>query len=110
MEVKNAEANAKLVAENIAQQLEKRIQYKRAVKQAIAKAVDAKVKGIKIQVNGRLNGAEIARSEKFGFSSVPLGRLRADIDYSGATAMTTYGTVGIKVWIYKGDKIGDYTE
>ena len=105
IEVKNAEANAKIVAENIALQLEKRILYKRAVKQAVAKAMEAKVKGIKIQVSGRLNGAEIARSEKYGDSSVPLGRLRANIDYGQSTAHTTYGTVGIKVWIYKGDRI-----
>lgn len=105
IEIKNPEANAQLVAENIAVQLEKRIMYKRAVKQAIAKAMEAKVKGIKIKVAGRLNGAEIARSESYGESSVPLGRLRADIDFGQATALTTYGTIGIKVWIYKGDKI-----
>lgn len=105
IEVKNPEANAQLAAENIAVQLEKRIMYKRAVKQAIAKAMEAKVKGIKIKVAGRLNGAEIARSESYGESSVPLGRLRANIDYGQATALTTYGTVGIKVWIYKGDRI-----
>lgn len=105
IEVRNPEANAKLVADSIATQLEKRILYKRAIKQAIAKAVEAKVKGIKIQIGGRLNGAEIARSEKYGHSSVPLGRLRADIDYAQSTALTTYGTIGIKVWIYKGDKI-----
>ncbi|MDO8752105.1 MAG: 30S ribosomal protein S3 [Candidatus Wolfebacteria bacterium] len=79
IEIKNAEANAQLVAESIAIQLEKRIMYKRAVKQAIAKAMEVKVKGIKIKVAGRLNGAEIARSEKYGESSVPLGRLRGDL-------------------------------
>lgn len=104
VEVKNPEANAKIVAENIALQLEKRVLYKRAVKQAVAKAMEAKVKGIKIKVAGRLNGAEIARSEKYGSSSVPLGRLRANIDYGTSTAMTTYGTIGIKVWIYKGER------
>jgi len=104
IEIRNAETQAQLVAENIAVQLEKRIMYKRAIKQAIAKAMDAKAKGIKIQISGRLNGAEIARSEKFGAQSVPLGRLRAEIDYGFATALTTYGTIGIKVWIYKGDK------
>jgi len=107
IEIKNPEANAQLAAESIAIQLEKRIMYKRAVKQAIAKAMEAKVKGIKIKVGGRLNGAEIARSESYGESSVPLGRLRADIDFGQATAHTTYGTIGIKVWIYKGDKISD---
>jgi len=105
IEVRNPETQAQLVAENIAQQIEKRIMYKRAIKQAIAKAMEAKVKGIKAQISGRLNGAEIARSEKYGSSSVPLGKLRADIDYGFATALTTYGTIGIKIWIYKGDKI-----
>lgn len=105
IEIRNPEVQAKLVAENIALQIEKRIMYKRAAKQAIAKAMEAKAKGIKVKIAGRLNGAEIARSEKYGASSVPLGRLRADIDYGFAEAMTTYGTIGIKVWIYKGDKI-----
>jgi small subunit ribosomal protein S3 len=105
IEVKNPEVYAQIVADNIALQLEKRILYKRAVKQAIAKAIEAKANGIKIQVGGRLNGAEIARSEKYGSQSVPLGRLRADIDFARSTAHTTYGTIGIKVWIYKGDRI-----
>jgi len=105
LEVKNAEVNAKLIADNIAVQIEKRIPYKRATKQAIAKATEARAKGIKIQISGRLGGAEIARSEKYGQNSVPLGKLRADIDFAHATAMTTYGTVGIKVWVYKGDRI-----
>lgn len=105
LEVKTAETNAKLIADNIALQIEKRIPYKRAAKQAIAKATEAKAKGIKIQISGRLGGAEIARSEKYGQNSVPLGRLRADIDFAHATALTTYGTIGIKVWVYKGDRI-----
>lgn len=105
MEIKGAETQAQLIAENIGLQIEKRIMYKRAIKQAIAKAMDAKVKGIKVQIAGRLNGAEIARSEKFGSNSVPLGRLRAEIDYGFAEALTTYGTIGIKVWIYKGNKV-----
>lgn len=105
IEIRNPEAQAKLIAESIANQIEKRIMYKRAVKQAIAKAMEAKVKGIKIQIAGRLNGAEIARSEKYGAQSVPLGRLRADIDYGFVQALTTYGTIGIKVWIYKGNKV-----
>lgn len=104
VEVKNPEANAKVVAESIAMQLEKRILYKRAIKQAIAKAMEAKVKGIKVKIGGRLNGAEIARSEKYGSASVPLGRLRANIDYGTSTAFTAYGTIGIKVWIYKGER------
>jgi len=107
IEVRNSETNAQLVAENIAIQIEKRISFKRAIKQAIAKSMEARAKGIKVQVSGRLNGAEIARSEKYGEASVPLGRLRADIDYGYAVAMTTYGTIGVKVWIYKGDKLKD---
>ncbi len=105
IEVKNPEANARIVAESVALQLEKRILYKRAVKQAVQKAMETKtIKGIKVKVAGRLNGAEIARSEKYGSSSVPLGRLRADIEFGTATAHTTYGTIGVKVWIYKGDR------
>lgn len=105
LEIKNMETNAQLVAENIAIQLEKRIPYKRAIKQSIQKAMDSRIKGIKIQVAGRLGGAEIARSEKYGDKSVPLSRLKAEIDYGQATSFTTFGTVGIKVWIYTGDKI-----
>lgn len=105
LEIKNSESNAQLISENIATQMEKRIPYKRAVKQAISKAMEQKVRGIKIQVSGRLNGAEIARTEKYGENSVPLGKLRADIDYGYATAFTTYGTVGIKTWIYFGDRV-----
>ena len=103
IENKNSEINAQLVADNIAIQIEKRIPFKRAVKQAIAKAIEARAKGIKVQVSGRLGGAEIARSEKYGEGSVPLGRLRADIDYGYTVAMTTFGTIGVKVWIYKGE-------
>jgi small subunit ribosomal protein S3 len=110
LEVKSPETNAKIIADNIAVQIEKRIPYKRASKQAIAKAMEAKVKGIKIQIAGRLGGAEIARSEKYGQGSVPLGRLRANIDFAKSTAMTTYGTVGIKVWIHKGDQISQKLE
>ena len=105
IELKNSEANAQLVAENIAIQLEKRFPYKRAVKQAISKAMEARVKGIKIQISGRLNGADIARSEKYGESSVPLSRLKANIDYGYAMSLTTFGSIGIKVWIYKGDNV-----
>lgn len=105
LEIKTSETDAKLIADNIAVQIEKRIPYKRAIKQAISKAMEAKAKGVKIQIAGRLGGAEIARSEKYGSSSVPLGRLRADINFAKSTAMTTYGTVGLKVWVYKGDRI-----
>lgn len=110
LEIKNPDLNAQLAAENIAIQLEKRIPYKRAVKQMISKAMENRAKGVKAQVSGRLGGAEIARSEKYGESSVPLGRLRADIDYGYAIAYTTYGTIGVKVWIYKGDKIFNEVE
>jgi len=104
IEIKNSESNAQLVAENVALQIEKRFPYKRAIKVAVAKAMEARVKGVKIQVAGRLNGAEIARREKYGENSVPLGRLKANIDYGYAIAMTTYGTIGVKVWIYKDDQ------
>lgn len=105
IEIKNSETNAQLVAENIAIQLEKRIPYKRAIKQAISKAMEQRMKGMKVKISGRLGGAEIARSEKYGESSVPLGRLKADIDYGYAVALTTYGTIGIKVWINKGNRV-----
>ena len=103
LEIKNPETDAQLVADNIAIQIEKRIPFKRAIKMAITKSMEARSKGIKVQVSGRLGGAEIARSEKYGELSVPLGRLRADVDYGYTTALTTYGTIGVKVWIYKGD-------
>ncbi|OGD57365.1 30S ribosomal protein S3 [Candidatus Berkelbacteria bacterium RBG_13_40_8] len=104
LEIKNPEIHAQLVAENIALQIEKRIAYKRAAKQAISKAMEKKAQGIKVQISGRLGGAEIARSEKYGEKSVPLGRLKADIDFGYAVALTTYGTIGVKVWIYKGER------
>lgn len=110
VEIRNPEANAMIVASSIKSQLERRIAYKRAMKQAIDKAVAAKVKGIKIQVSGRLNGAEIARSEKKSVGRVPLTTFRSDIDYGFAEANTTYGTIGIKVWIYKGEKRDYETE
>lgn len=105
VEVKTPDLTAEVVAQNIAYQIEKRLPYKRAVKQAIGKAMDAKAKGVKVAVAGRLGGAEIARREHYGAGSVPLGRLRADIDFSHVDALTTYGIIGVKVWIYKGDKI-----
>lgn len=103
IEVRMPELNAQLVADNIALQVEKRIPFKRASKQAITKTIEARAKGIKVQLSGRLGGAEIARTEKYGEGSVPLGRLRANVDYGYAIAYTTFGTIGIKVWIYKGD-------
>lgn len=102
-EVRKPDIDAQLVAENIALQLEKRVSWRRAMKKALAAGVKGGVKGIKIRVSGRLDGAEIARSEWYNQKSVPLHTLRADIDYGTAEALTTYGIIGVKVWIYKGD-------
>ena len=102
MEIKNPDADAQLVAENIAAQLEKRISFRRAMKQCQQRAMKAGAKGIKTRVSGRLGGAEIARSEGYHEGSIPLQTLRADIDYGFAEAKTTYGRLGVKVWIYKG--------
>ena len=102
MEIKHPDTNAQLVAENIAQQLEKRISFRRAMKQTIGRAMKAGAKGIKTTVAGRLGGADIARSEGYHEGSIPLQTLRANIDYGFAEAKTTYGRIGIKVWIYKG--------
>lgn len=101
-EVRNAEADPKLIAENIASQLERRMAYKRAVKQAVDKALKAGAQGVKVMVAGRLNGAEIARREFTSEGKIPLQTIRADIEYGTARANTTYGVIGIKVWIYKG--------
>ena len=103
-EVKDPMLNAALVGETIALQLEKRIAYRRAIKQALAKAEERQVKGMKIRVSGRLNGAEIARTEIFGFGSMPLQTLRSAVDFAQASALTTYGIIGVKVWIFQGDK------
>ncbi|HBN85413.1 MAG TPA: 30S ribosomal protein S3 [Clostridiales bacterium] len=102
-EVKKPDINAQLTAENITQQIEKRITYKRAMKQAMMRTMKAGAKGIKIQASGRLNGAEIARREHYSEGTIPLQTLRADIDYGFAEASTTYGKIGIKVWIFKGE-------
>lgn len=102
-EVKEFNKDATLVAENIATSIEKRVAYKRAVSQAVMRAMKAGAKGIKVMVSGRLNGAEIARSEWVVEGKVPLHTLRADIDYATATAHTTYGALGIKVWIFHGE-------
>ena len=102
-EVKNSDMDAQLVAENIASQLERRISYRKAMKQCMAKAMKAGAKGIKTACSGRLGGAEIARSEFYREGTIPLQTLRADIDYGFAEADTTYGKIGIKVWIYKGE-------
>ena len=103
VEVKNPDVDAQLVAENIAGQIEKRISYRKAMKQCMAKAMKANAKGIKTACSGRLAGAEIARSEFYREGTIPLQTLRADIDYGFAEANTTYGKIGVKVWIYKGE-------
>lgn len=102
-EVRKAETNAQLVAENIATQLERRVAFRRAMKKALQTAMKFGVKGIRIYSGGRLGGAEIARSEKYREGRVPLHTLRADIEFGMATAKTTYGTIGVKVWIFKGE-------
>ncbi len=102
-EVKKIDADAQLVAESVAAQLEKRISYRRAVKQAIGRTMRAGVKGVKIQVGGRLDGREIAGSEHYHEGSIPLQTLRADIDYGFAEAHTTFGMIGVKCWVYKGE-------
>ena len=106
-EVKTPDTNAQLVAESIAAQLEKRISFRRAMKQAIGRAMRLNVKGIKTQCSGRLGGAEIARTEQYHEGTIPLQTIRADIDYGFAEANTTYGKVGVKVWIYKGEVLAD---
>lgn len=106
-EVRKPELDAKLVAEAVAQQLEKRVMFRRAMKRAVTTAIRLGAKGIKICVSGRLGGAEIARSEWYREGRVPLHTLRADIDYGLAQAFTTYGVIGVKVWIFKGEIIGD---
>lgn len=103
LEVKKVDIEAQLVAEAIAAQLERRIQFRRAMKQAMQKAMRGGAKGIKTMVSGRLDGAEIARSEFYHEGSIPLQTLRANIDYGFAEADTTYGMIGVKVWIYKGE-------
>ena len=103
IELKNPDTNAQLVAENIASQLEKRISFRRAMKQAMGRAMRMGAKGIKTCCSGRLGGAEIARTEHYHEGTIPLQTLRADIDYGFAEANTTYGKIGVKVWIYKGE-------
>ena len=103
VEVRNAEANAQLVAENIAAQLEKRVSFRRAMKQSIQRAMRLGAKGVKTACSGRLGGAEIARTEQYHEGTIPLQTLRADIDYGFAEADTTYGKIGVKVWIYNGE-------
>jgi small subunit ribosomal protein S3 len=104
-EVKRPEVNAQLVADSIAHQLVQRVSFRRAMKRAVQNAMRAGAEGIKIQVGGRLNGAEIARSEGYKEGRIPLQTLRADIDYAQSTARTTYGTIGVKVWVFKGEVV-----
>lgn len=109
-EIRKPELDAKLVAESIAQQLERRVMFRRAMKRAIQNTMRMGAQGIKIKIGGRLNGAEIARSEMYHEGRVPLHTLRADIDYGTHEALTTYGILGIKVWIYKGEIFDLYSE
>lgn len=102
-EIKQADTNAKIVAYNIVNQIEKRMPYKRAIKQAVSRAMEKGAGGIKVKVGGRLNGAEIARKETFKEGNIPTQTIRSNIDYTTARAETIYGTIGIKVWVYKGD-------
>lgn len=103
IEIKQPDLDAQLVAENIASQLERRISFRRALKQSIGRAMKLGAKGIKTQVSGRIGGAEIARTEQYHEGTIPLQTIRADIDYGFAEAHTTYGRLGVKVWIYKGE-------
>ena len=105
VEVSNIDLDAKLVAENIAMQLEKRISFRRAMKQCMQKTMKAGALGIKTAVSGRLGGADMARTEFYKEGTIPLQTLRADIDYGFAEADTTYGKIGVKVWIYKGENL-----
>ena len=107
IEIKKPDCDAQLVAESIAAQIEKRASFRRTMKQAIGRAMRMGVKGIKAMVSGRLDGAEIARSEQYHEGSIPLQTLRADIDYGFAVAKTTFGAIGIKIWVYKGEVLGD---
>jgi len=109
-EIKKPELNAKLVADNVAFQLTQRISFRRAMKKSVTSAMRGNAQGIKIQCSGRLGGAEIARSEGYHEGRVPLHTLRADIDYARSTARTTFGAIGVKVWIFKGEILGPMAE
>jgi small subunit ribosomal protein S3 len=106
-EIKRPELDAQLVADSIAHQLQQRISFRRAMKRSVQSAMRAGAEGIRVKVGGRLGGAEIARTEGYHEGRVPLHTLRADIDYAISTAKTTYGTIGIKVWIFKGEVVED---
>ena len=107
IEVKNPDMNAQLIAENIASQLEARVSFRRAMKSCIGRTMKCGAKGIKTMVSGRLGGAEIARSECYHEGTIPLQTLRADIEYGVARANTTYGVIGVKVWLYKGEVLNE---
>ncbi len=109
-EVRKPELDAKLVGESIASQLERRVMFRRAMKRAVQNAMRLGAKGIKVEVSGRLGGAEIARTEWYREGRVPLHTLRADIDYATSEALTTYGIIGVKVWIFKGEILGGMAE
>ena len=109
-EIRKPDLDARLVAQNVAQQLERRVMFRRAMKRVVQNAMRQGAEGIKVQVGGRLGGAEIARSEWYREGRVPLHTLRADIDYATYEAHTTYGVIGVKVWIFKGEVIGDEDE
>jgi small subunit ribosomal protein S3 len=104
IEARKADMDAQLVAESIAFQLERRVNFRRALKESVNRALRVGAEGIKVRVSGRLNGAEIARTESYREGRVPLHTLRADIDYGLAEASTTYGIIGVKVWVFKGEK------
>merc|ERR1712224_930055 len=106
IEIKRPELEAQLVAASIARQIESRISYRRAIKMAIAASIRMNAEGIKVQISGRLNGAEMARSESYKEGRIPLSTFRADIDYALVEAQTTYGRIGVKVWIMKGEVFG----
>ena len=110
LEVKKPDMDAQLVAENIAAQIEKRASFRRTMKQSMGRVMRSGAKGVKITVSGRLDGAEIARSESYHDGSIPLQTLRADIDYAEAEANTTFGKIGIKIWVYKGEIIPQLKE
>ena len=110
IEIKNPDINAQLVAESIAAQLEKRVSFRRAMKLAIGRTMRLGAKGIKVACSGRLGGAEIARSEHYHEGTIPLQTMRADIDYGFWEANTTYGKIGVKVWIYKGEVLAETAE
>ena len=109
-EIRKPEIDSQLVAQNVAQQLERRVQFRRAMKRVMQNAMRAGAQGIKVRVAGRLGGAEIARAEMYHEGRVPLHTIRADVDYATAEALTTYGILGVKVWIFKGEVIGDREE